>query len=71
MHADDLERLPADADGLADRRDAAEQLALHLAADERDAPLQPHVLGVEEAAAGLRRLAAHRRRSARRTPRTR
>ena len=51
---------PPIANRFADRRDRAEQLALHLGADEGDAAPQPHVVVVEETSAGLRRLASHR-----------
>src|SRR6185295_17844273 len=48
-----------DAYRLPDRREATKQLALYFGADEGDAPPQPDVFLVEEAAAGLRLFGTH------------
>ncbi len=58
--------MPVQTDRLADGRDLPEQLSAHLAADEGHAPLQPHVLGVDEAAAASPARRAFARRLARR-----
>ncbi len=54
LDADHVEGHSVDADLLADRRHVSEQLPRHLAADEHHFPLQPHVFGVDEPAAGCR-----------------